>query len=210
MAVIPVADINALSDIAVIVSSLFLFYRWRKRNFGFAISFLPIAFVFAESLFLDMFIVSGTIGFLLRGVNSVILTVALAHACTRILRNSKKLYPVFALYALFPLSFFITNDPIQIYIFIRFIGAVILLPYFILLFAVEHHEIKAVSFLGTSAIASAVILWLVTLMQPQSYLFLPLYVPRVLLALLLLGLAHFTIHMPDGIIDHHFRKRRKR
>lgn len=209
MAEVTIADINTLSDLVVIASSLFLFYKWRKRNFSFAISFLPIAVVFTESFFLNLFAVTDTLGYLLRGINSAIITVSIAHACTQILRNSKHLYPVFALYALFPLALFITSDLNQILVFIRFISFTVLFPYFALLFAVEHHEIKAVSFLGMCAVVSSAFLWLAMLINPATSTALPWFVPKALFGLLFLGLAHFTIHMPDGILGHEFKRRHR-
>jgi len=208
MPIIEIQDINALAELAIVVSCLFLFYKWKKINYSFAVSFILVAFVFFENFFISIFMISEEVELFVRGINSIILAVSLAYACTQILTNCKRLYPVFALYLLFPISFLFTNNLNYIYVLLRLIGVTILLPYFILLFAVKHREIKIISFLGICAIGTAVFLWLASLNQPEIMPLLPWYIPRVLSAALLLGLAHFSIHMPDSVIDHHFRKRK--
>lgn len=205
---IELQDINALSDLAIIFSCLFLFYKWRKRNYDFALSFLIIVFVFLGSALLNIFRVQGDVNFFLRGINSVIFTISLTYACTRILTNCKKLYPVFALYMVFPFSFFLTNDLNNIYVLLRLIGFIILLPYFILLFAVESREMKLISLLGIGFVATSLLFFNYLLIRPEIEPTLPWFVPKIFLALMFIGLSHFSIHMHDGIIDHHFRKRK--
>ena len=209
MTLIEITDINVLSDIAIVASCMFLFWKWRKKNYSFAISFIPIAFFYATSSFLNIFDIATDVDIFVRALNSLLLTASLAHACVQILPDCKKLLPVFGLYVLVPLSLLFTSDVNYIYVFLRLIGFIILLPYFVMLFAFRHREIKIISFLGISAVLISGLFWITILALSSVRLSLPWFIPKMLFAFMLLGLAHYTIHMPDGLLVKDKRRRRK-
>lgn len=205
--VLEVQDINTLSNLVVLLSSLFLFYKWRIRNHRFALNFLVIGFVYFSLFIIELFDVTESTYFLLRAILSIIFTISLAYACTCILKESRHILAVFGLYVFVPVFLIFQNNITDIYFFIRVIGHIILIPFFMLLFTVRMKEIKIFSVLGVFAVTISMLFLGTLITNPQLREVVPWYITRVMFAAMFLILAHFSVHMHDGILN---RRRRRR
>ncbi len=203
-----VLDVNVLSNIIVIFSCLFLFYKWRIKNHRFALNFVIIAFVFLGVLLIEFLDASENSFFLLVAILSIIFTASLAYACTCLLKECRHILVVFALYALVPVFLAFENTPVNILFFIRVIGYVILIPFFMMLFTVRRKEIRIFSLLGVSAVSMGMLFLGTVITNPHLRELIPWYIIRIIFAAMFLILAHFSIHMHDGVLNHRRGKRK--
>ena len=208
---LPIQDINAVADLLVIISCIVLVYVWgKKKCYHFSATFVPIIALFVAGFFLSKFRVTGEIDLVMRTVMNIVLVTSLALMCSQIKKECKKLFIVFSLYIIFLASFFFLTDLATALLFMRVIGTIIIMPFFIILIAYKHIEIKIVSLFFISGFVFLTSLTIYSIIYPSMADKLPFFINKIIYTAAFLLLAHFSVHKPGCILDEKIIKSHKK